>query len=67
MLSLLLGYDIYSLQLGFHLVAVAGKLVQKRKEKLRVYTKREIIYKTTKAQNTQNRKQIYKTRKQTLM
>jgi 23S rRNA maturation mini-RNase III len=52
-------YDIYLLQLGFHPLAVVGKLVQKYET---------AIYKrgnNTKAQNTQNRKQMYKTGKQT--
>ena len=38
-------YDVYLLQLGFHLVAAVGRLVQKE-ERGKLYTKRETIHKT---------------------
>jgi len=47
---------IYLLKLGFHSVAVAGRLVQKEESDS---TKWETMHKT---QNTQNRKQKYKTK-----
>jgi len=62
-------YDIYLLQLGFHPVAVAGKLVKKKKRQL--YTKGETIHKTIqkhriqKTENIQNKKtNIQRTLKQ---
>jgi len=45
--------------LGFHPVAVVGRLVQKYE---RDSTKGETIHKTIKTQNTQNRKQKHKTK-----
>jgi hypothetical protein len=38
-------YDIYSLQLGFHPVAIVGKIAQKQ-ERDKLYTKGETIDKT---------------------
>jgi len=52
-------YDVYLLQLGFHPMAVAGKLVKK---KIRLHTKGETIQTNTKTENMQNRKQTHKTR-----
>jgi cell division protein FtsB len=50
---------IYSLELGFHPVAVVGRFVQEIAQKKKEYTKQ---YKNT---EDTNRKQKYKTRKQT--
>ena len=59
-------YDIiwYLLQLSFHQAAVVGKLVQNKKETA-VYKRKNHTQNSTKTQNTQDRKQTYKTRKET--
>ena len=49
-------YDIYLLQLGFHPVAVVGKLVQQKK-RLPIYKKRNNTQNNTVILNTLNRKQ----------
>jgi len=55
-----LWYDIYLLQLGFHPLVAVDKLVQKKGDS---HIQKE--KQNAKIQNTQNRKQIYKTRKRT--
>jgi hypothetical protein len=57
-------FDIYILQLGLHSVAVDGKLVHKYNRDSYIL-KRNSTQNNTKAQNTQNRKQVYTKRKQT--
>jgi hypothetical protein len=58
--QLLLPYDIYLLQMGFQLVAVVGKLVQKWERDSYIYKRRNNTQKYTKTQNTQNRKHTKK-------
>ena len=54
--------DIYLLQLGFHMVAAIGKLVQKwDRDKRRNNTQNNI-----KTENTQNRKQTKRTLKRNI-